>query len=50
MDYYPIKRLRLKEVFDNHQKFQEITCDQDYLTSLFEWTNRGIIFKEGFII
>lgn len=44
MDFSPINRLRLKGAFGDLQKFQELTCDMDFLRELFEWTDRGVIF------
>lgn len=44
MDCSPINRLKLKEAFDDNHKFQNVACDSDYLTSLFEWTQRGTVF------
>lgn len=43
-DFTPIIRLKLKEAFEDQHIFQEVECDADYLTHLFEWTDRGSIF------
>lgn len=44
MDFTPITGLKLKEAFDDQKKFQDVTCDADYLAELFEWSDRGRIF------
>ncbi len=44
MDCTFLNKLKLKEAFGNHQKFQAVECDQDYLNELFEWTARRLIF------
>ncbi len=44
MDFSPLLRLKLKEAFDDQQKFQIVACNDDFLAELFEWTNRGRIF------
>lgn len=44
MDSSVIRGLRLKEAFEDIQKFQTVQSDADLLTELFEWTNRGLVF------
>lgn len=44
MDCAAIHRLRLKDAFGDMQKFQAVTCDAEFLSELFEWTTRGVVF------
>jgi hypothetical protein len=44
IDYTAINRLRLKDVFSDNSVVASITCDEDYLTLLFEHSARNHIF------
>lgn len=44
MDSSVIRGLRLKEAFEDIEKFKAVQSDADFLTELFEWTNRGLVF------
>lgn len=44
MDCTAINRLKLKEAFEDQSDFQNVTCDPDYLVTLFEWNQRGTIY------
>lgn len=44
MDFSLIHRIKLKEAFADNQKFQLVKSDQDYLSELFEYANRGTVF------
>lgn len=44
MDFSILNRLQLKAAFADNLKFQSVVTDNDYLTEIFEHSNRGKVY------